>query len=111
MVSLDDVHTVLDWIAELGAPALVVAGSYLGTLSHTLTAVAALRARGVEPAAIIVSESEEQPVPLEETTQAIRRFVGPVPIIALPRQASGSTRLLPLLARWFKPGCAIPSAI
>jgi dethiobiotin synthetase len=108
MVPLDDVHTVLDWIAELGAPALVVAGSYLGTLSHTLTAVAALRARGVEPAAIIVSESEEQPVPLEETTQAIRRFVGPVPITALPRQASGSTRLLPLLAPLVQAGLRDP---
>ncbi len=47
MVPLDDTHTVLDWIVELGAPVLLVAGSYLGTLSHTLTAVAALRARGV----------------------------------------------------------------
>ncbi len=46
MVPLDDTHTVLDWIAELGAPVLLVAGSYLGTLSHTLTAVAAVaRAR------------------------------------------------------------------
>jgi len=111
MVPLDDVHTVLDWIAELGAPALVVAGSYLGTLSHTLTAVAALRARGVEPAAIIVSESEEQPVPLDETTQAIRRFVGPVSITALPRHASGSTRLLPLLAPLVQAGLRDPSAI
>src|SRR5512144_2923982 len=50
MVPLDDTHTVLDWIVELGAPVLLVAGSYLGTLSHTLTAVAALRARGLTPA-------------------------------------------------------------
>jgi dethiobiotin synthetase len=101
MVPLDREHTVLDWIAELGFPVLLVAGSYLGTLSHTLTAVAALRARGIEPAAIVVSESEEQPVPLEATTQVIRRFVGPVALTALPRPA-GTTRLLPLLAPLFQ---------
>lgn len=88
MVPLDDEHTVLDWIAALGAPVLLVAGSYLGTLSHTLTAVAALRTRGVEPVALIVSESERQPVPLEEAAAAIRRFVSPIAVIALPRASA-----------------------
>ena len=44
MVPLNDEHTVLDWIADLGAPALVVTGSYLGTISHTLTTLAAISA-------------------------------------------------------------------
>jgi len=100
MVPLDDTHTVLDWIVEVGAPVLLVAGSYLGTLSHTLTSVAALRARGLEPAAIIVSESEQQPVPLEETTRIIRQFVAPVVVAALPRPP-GATKLLTLLAPLF----------
>src|SRR5262249_38051955 len=43
MVPLDDRHTVLDWMTALGVPALVVAGSYLGTISHTLSAVDVLR--------------------------------------------------------------------
>jgi dethiobiotin synthetase len=105
MVPLDHEHTVLDWIAELRAPALLVAGSYLGALSHTLTAVAALRSRSIEPIAVIVSESEQQPVPLSETAAAIRRFVTPVAVIALPRAARGAAALggnaptlLPLLA-------------
>jgi dethiobiotin synthetase len=104
MVPLDREHTVLDWVAQLGFPVLLVAGSYLGTLSHTLTAVAALRARGVEPLAVIVSESEQQPVPLVETAAAIRRFVAPVAVAALPRgptavsPGAGAPTLLPLLA-------------
>ncbi len=47
MVPLDERHTVLDWMAELRLPAVLVAGSYLGTISHTLTALAALRQRRV----------------------------------------------------------------
>jgi len=101
MVPLDHEHTVLDWIAELGFPVLLVAGSYLGTLSHTLTAVAALRARGVEPVAVIVSESEAQPVPLEETAQTVRQFIAPVAVAALPRH-SVATKLLPFLAPLFQ---------
>jgi dethiobiotin synthetase len=98
MVPLDAEHTVLDWIAAVGAPAVLVAGSYLGTLSHTLTAVAALRARGCTLAAVIVSESVEQPVPLEETAAALRRFVGPVVVSVLSRPPGAGMRLLPLLA-------------
>ena len=45
MVPLDGQHTVLDWMAELGSPVLVVVGSYLGTLSHTLTTVTAMKTR------------------------------------------------------------------
>ena len=57
MVPLDGEHTVLDWIAALQVPALLVVGSYLGALSHSLTAAAALRARGVTIAGVVVSES------------------------------------------------------
>jgi dethiobiotin synthetase len=99
MVPLDAEHTVLDWIAALHTPALLVVGSYLGTLSHTLTAAAVLRERGCALAAVIVSESSEQPVALAATAAAIARFVGPVPIGVLPRAAEHTApTLLPLLA-------------
>ncbi len=101
MVPLDGRHTVVDWIAALGAPALLVTGSYLGTLSHTLTAAGALRAQSVELAGVIVSESLEQPVPLAETREVLERFLAPTPIIALPRRRGDGAaypELLPLVA-------------
>jgi dethiobiotin synthetase len=76
---------VLDWIERLEAKVVLVAGSYLGTLSHTLTAVACLQARNLGPVAVVVSESREQPVPLEETADTLRGRLRGVPIIALPR--------------------------
>jgi dethiobiotin synthetase len=103
MVPLDAEHTVLDWIAALGAPVLLVVGSYLGTLSHSLTAAAALRARDSALAGVIVSESPEQPVALDETVATIARFLRPTPVCGLPRlrpevaARRGGPSLLPLV--------------
>ena len=85
MVPLDEEHSVLDWIVTLGAPTLLVVGSYLGALSHALTAAGMLRASGVELAGIIVNESPEEPVPTEETAAVIARFSADVPIRVLHR--------------------------
>jgi dethiobiotin synthetase len=65
----------------LQLPVLLVAGSYLGAISHTLTAVTALKMRGVPIHKIVISESEESPMPLEETTETIERFCGLKPAI------------------------------
>ena len=80
MTPLNERETVLDWIAALACPVVLVAGSYLGTLTHTLTAVESLRARGLAPNAVIVSESPEAP-PLAETVATLRRFVEPVFVV------------------------------
>ncbi len=80
--------TVLDWISALDAKAVLVAGSYLGTLSHTLTAVAAMAARGAAPDALVVSESPDNPMPLAETIATIRRDLPAMRVLALPRIAS-----------------------
>ena len=99
MVPLDRRLTVLDWIAALEVPALLVTGSYLGTLSHTLTAAGMLRARNVEIAGIVVNESEEQPVAPEETADVLSRFAAHVPIRVLERldAPESAPDLLPLL--------------
>jgi dethiobiotin synthetase len=96
MVPLDERRTVLDWIAALQAPALLVVGSYLGTLSHSLTAAAALRNRGVPLLGVVVSESLEQPAPAEETAATLERFLPGAPVVVLPR--ARAVPLLPLFA-------------
>ena len=75
MVPLDDRHTVRDWIAELDIPAIVVAGAYLGTISHTLCTIEALRARDIPVAAIIINPIVPSSVPVEETRAAIARHL------------------------------------
>ena len=90
MVPLDERHTVLDWMAALRLPVLLVAGSYLGTISHSLTALAALGTRGLTAKALIVSETQGSTVPLADTVASIARFAGPVPVVALPLLAAGA---------------------
>jgi dethiobiotin synthetase len=78
MVPLDGKHTVLDWMAELAIPVVLTAGSYLGSLSHTLTA-------------LVVNETPGSTVPMPETTATLNRFVAPIPVVTLPRLPAGAT--------------------
>ena len=98
MVPLDADHTVLDWMAALRLPLILVAGSYLGTLSHTLSAVDVLRPRELTIAAIVISQTPGGTVPLADTAASIARFVAPIPVLALPRLAAASAEH-PVFAR------------
>lgn len=80
--------TNLDLITDLGLPVLLVAGSYLGAVSHTLTAIEALRGRGVSITAVVVSESDGDPPPLGEILGALARFAPDIPVTTAPRRHS-----------------------
>ncbi|MBO9708142.1 MAG: dethiobiotin synthase [Caulobacter sp.] len=84
MSPLTDTATNLDMIAALGAPALLVAGSYLGTMSHILTALAVLNAAETPVAAVVMSESLGAP-DLAQTAEGLRPFLGGVPLFTAPR--------------------------
>ncbi len=87
MSPIDQAHTVLDWMAALRLPLILVAGSYLGTISHTLTALDVVARRGLAVVSVVISESAGSPVRLDETREAIARFAPQVDIVALPRLA------------------------
>lgn len=86
MSPMTDDATNLDLMAALGLPILLVAGSYLGTASHLLTALEVVRARGLLVAAIVVSESLDAP-DLGQTVEMLRAFERTAPIIVAPRDA------------------------
>ncbi len=66
--------TGLDWLKALNCPALLVTGSYLGAISHALTACETLARHAVPLAAVIVSESMGAPTKPDEVAAAIARF-------------------------------------
>jgi dethiobiotin synthetase len=89
MVPLDGKRTVLDWMAALDIPLLLVVGGYLGTISHTLTALDVLAQRKLTIAGIVVSESERDTVELDDTVASISRFTNGVEVVGLPRLPGG----------------------
>jgi dethiobiotin synthetase len=84
MVPLDERRTILDVMMALRLPLILIAGSYPGTITHTLTALDSLFRRDMNVLATIVSETAGSAMPLEDVVAVIRRFADPV--IGLPRQ-------------------------
>ena len=93
MSPLTDTQTNLDMITVLGAPVLLVAGSYLGTISHILTALVALRAARARVAAVVISESLDAP-DLAQTAEALTPFKEDVPLFLAPRAESWDAGVL-----------------
>lgn len=85
MVPLDTHHTTRDWMEMLGLPVILVAGSYLGSISHTLTALEALR--NLKLQAIILNESEKSTVTLEATRETLSNHTDAL-IVMQPRVSS-----------------------
>jgi dethiobiotin synthetase len=77
--------TCLDAIKALGVPCLLVTGTYLGAISHTLTALAAMRAAGCSPRSIAVNESEGASVSLAYTMAELAAFAPDATITAIRR--------------------------
>jgi dethiobiotin synthetase len=87
MVPLDAHNTVRDWIVSLDLPVLLVAGTYLGAVSHTLSALAALREAGVRPVAVVVNESVDG-VGIENTWASLAPHVDQIPLITIARDSA-----------------------
>ena len=89
MVPLDDRHTMVDWMDALNIPIILVVGSYLGTISHTLTAIESLRVRGLNMAALVLSETAGSEVPLAEAEAGLADFIADIPLrVTQPRVSS-----------------------
>ena len=86
--------TGLDWLKGLRAsgegsaplPVILVSGSYLGAISHALTAIETLRAHALPLAAVAISESLGAPTPPETVAEAILSRID-APVACLRRGA------------------------
>jgi dethiobiotin synthetase len=89
LTPLDDRHTVADLAAAMGAPAVIVARSKLGTINHTLLSIDALRARGVAIAGVVLNGYPTDDVPVAEETAAaeIERHGRVVVLAIAPHEA------------------------
>lgn len=78
-------HTMLDLMETLQHEVILLCGTYLGSISHTLTACHALASRHCVLHSLIVNESGHPPVPLARTLLTLKQFLPNVRIEAIPR--------------------------
>lgn len=89
MVPLNNEKTTLDWMKALGMPVIFVTGSYLGSISHTLTALEVLQQAGLTVKALVMNESEASSVQFEEAKAGLGPFIQAIPLrIFQPRVSS-----------------------
>ncbi|GJE16672.1 dethiobiotin synthase [Methylobacterium marchantiae] len=84
MSPITEEATGLDWLKALALPTLLVSGSYLGAISHVLTAAEALRFHGQTLLGLVVCESLGAPTSPESVAQSIRRHMA-VPVMCIAR--------------------------
>jgi dethiobiotin synthetase len=97
MSPLSDSETMLDLIADLDVPTIIVGGTYLGAISHTLTAIVAAQARGLHIAAAPISESADDNVGLTVTVKTLKHFASNIPFIGIARNQTDFSALAALI--------------
>lgn len=86
MSPISEDATGLDLMLALGLPTVLVGGTYLGAISHTLTAIETLRARGLAIKAVVVSQSSDPDAPdFVQTVESVAAFAGDLKVIAAAR--------------------------
>lgn len=89
MVPLTDSHTTLDWMKALGLPVILTTGSYLGSISHTLTALKVLEDAGLRVAALVMNETADSTVDFAEAQAGLTPLITNIPLrIFQPRVSS-----------------------
>ncbi len=73
MTPIDNHRTFADLIVQLKIPAILVVGNYLGTISHTLTAIKTMQAYNIEIAEIIFN-CKDNKINAEENLRTLRNF-------------------------------------
>lgn len=101
MSPLTDTHTNLDLAHDLGLPVLLLASSYLGAVSHTLTALDVLQRRGHTLTAVVVTQPAATAGDPAAFIDELARWTR-IPLVAAPFAPEGDQALgADLVARLF----------
>jgi dethiobiotin synthetase len=95
MSPLSEDATNLDLMAALGLPVVLVGGSYLGAISHTLTAAKVVQGEGLDLAAVVISQDASPEAPdFIETIGDVARFLPDVRVVPAARNGQDWARTL-----------------
>ena len=74
MTPISEYKTFCDLIKELQIPVILVIGNYLGTISHTLTAISALESYKIEISKILLNCKAEDNIDYESNLSSLKNF-------------------------------------
>ena len=98
MVPLNDDDTILDLMAQLQIPVILVSRNYLGSINHTLLSVAQLRQRQVPIAGIVFNG------PVNPSTESVIEHMTKIPVLfRIPELDHISLPAVQALAEQFRP--------
>lgn len=100
-VPLNEEETIVDYVAAEGYPLILVSSSRLGSINHTLSAMALARSAKITVAAVLYNRFEESDPRIAEDSRAIfakymknNGFTGPVvDLLPLESYESGAAEL------------------
>ena len=81
MVPINEKYLICDLIKELNIPSILITGSYLGSISHTLSAIEALKQKDATLELIIINDYNCN-VATEDTIKTLKNFTN-TPIATL----------------------------
>jgi dethiobiotin synthetase len=97
LVPLTPGYLVRDLAHDLRLPVVIAASSGLGTINHTLLTIEAVRATGLELAAVVLTPWADEPSPMELSNRETIERLGSVPVVTLSRLELSSPDSWPVL--------------
>ena len=94
MVPINNHYTVFDLIKSLKIPVILVIGSYLGSISHTLNVIENLKNNDIKLYSIVISQSEIDDVGESLTISSLSKHVEDVPIYYLNRNKENKDHII-----------------
>jgi dethiobiotin synthetase len=98
LVPLTPEYLVRDLASELGYPVVIAASPGLGTINHTLLTLDAVRAAGLEVAAVVITPWPAEPQEIHRSNAKTIARLGETHVEQLPQLDLGSPEAWPLLA-------------
>ena len=85
MVPINNKYTTLDLMKALDIPVILIIGSYLGSISHTLNAYEVLTQNNININSIVINESEENDIGINQTRKTLLNHIKTISIFSLKR--------------------------
>ena len=94
MVPINEKETIFDLIKSLKIPVILVIGSYLGSISHTLNVVQNFTNNNIIISSIVISQSENNDVGENLTKSSLKKYIKKIPIYFISRTQNNEDNIV-----------------